>query len=66
MVSEAGCSEFTGRVLSPEISIVVVRKDNPEVLRGKPTAFSGWKAAVSHTLWPVCATPPGSEARACE
>ena len=31
VVSEAGCSEFVGRVLSPEISIVVVRKNNPFV-----------------------------------
>ena len=30
VVSEAGCSEFAGRVLSPEISRVVVREDNPE------------------------------------
>ena len=30
VVSEAGCSEFTGRVWSPEISIVVVREDRPE------------------------------------
>ena len=29
VMSEAGCSELAGRVSSPEISIVVVRKDNP-------------------------------------
>ena len=30
VVSEAGCSEFAGRVLSPEICTVVVREDKPE------------------------------------
>ena len=54
MVSEAGCSEFTGRVLSPEICTVVVREDNPEKLRGKPTVFIGWKAVVRHAIWQVC------------
>jgi len=30
VMSEAGCSEFAGHVLSPEIRIVVVRKDEPQ------------------------------------
>lgn len=66
VVSEAGCSEFAGRVSSPEISRVVVRKDNPAVRGESRRRSMVWKAAVSHTPWRVCATPPGSEARACE
>ncbi len=66
VVSEAGCSEFAGRVSSPEISIVVVRKDNPVVSGESRRRSAVRKAAVSHMLWQVCATPPGSETRACE
>ena len=54
VVSEAGCSEFAGRVLSPEICTVVVREDKPEVFRSKPTACNDWKAVVLHTKWQVC------------
>ena len=41
VVSEAGCSEFAGRVLSPEISIVVVRRDILVIIKVKPTACNG-------------------------
>ena len=66
VVSEAECSEFAGRVLSPEISIVVVRKDNPDESGESRRRSLVWKAAVSLTQWQVCATPAGSWIRACE
>ena len=48
VMSEAGCSKFTGRVWSPEISIVVVRKDNPAVL-GKSRQHSAVGRQQSHS-----------------
>ena len=48
VVSEAGYSEFAGRVWSPEISIVVVRKDNP-ALSGESRRHSAVGRQQSHT-----------------
>jgi hypothetical protein len=35
-----------------------------ERLRGKPTVFMHWKAAVLDALWRVFRTPPGSDVAA--
>ena len=47
VVSEAGCSEFTGRVLSSDICTIVVREDNP-AWQGKADSFH-WLEGSSST-----------------
>ena len=56
VVSEAGCSEFAGRVLSPEISRVVVREDNPEC-QGKADSVHWLEgSSLMHDMASVCDT----------
>ena len=56
VVSEAGCSEFAGRVLSPEISRVVVREDNPEC-QGKADSVHWLEgSSLMHYMASVCDT----------
>ena len=56
VMSEAGCSEFAGRVLSPEISRVVVREDNPEC-QGKADSVHWLEgSSLMHDMASVCDT----------
>lgn len=57
VVSEAGCSEFAGRVLSPENSIVVVRKDNPAMSEGKADSIHWLEgSSLTYVMASVCDT----------